>query len=49
MENMMNNEPEIVWCSYCGKNIWVVLTPRTQPEQLICNDCEKDKKYIMEK
>ena len=33
--------PEVVFCSYCGCNIWVVITPRTQPENLICSECLK--------
>ena len=33
-------EPEVFWCSYCGKNIWVVVRPNTQPEALICDECK---------
>ncbi len=39
MENQI--EPSIFWCSCCGKNIWIIATSRTRPEDLICDDCAK--------
>lgn len=38
---MEDNNPEVYWCSYCGKNIWAVVTKMTKPEQLICDECRE--------
>ena len=38
-------EPEVFWCSYCGKNIWVQAYPNIQPEHLICEKCKLEKRY----
>jgi hypothetical protein len=35
--------PEVVYCSYCGRKIWAVIYPNTQPEELICDECKKGK------
>jgi hypothetical protein len=35
----VNEEPDIWWCSICGKNIWK-LNPQF-PEDLICDECNK--------
>lgn len=42
-------EPEVYYCSYCGKNIWSVVNPLTHPEQLICSDCSEEKRKEKEK
>ena len=38
----INTEPEVFWCSYCGKNIWAIPNNIVDPNQLICSEC-KDK------
>ena len=35
----MDIEPQLFWCSYCGRDIWRLVTPYLKPEHLICTEC----------
>ena len=36
----MSNEPQPVWCNYCGRTIWILPNTKVRIEDLLCTECK---------
>lgn len=36
-----SNEPEMLWCNCCGKDIWIIVTSQTKDDDLLCTTCKE--------
>jgi len=43
--SMDDDLPEVVFCSYCGRNIWAIINKNTDPKTLICKECKDKERY----